>query len=116
MLRNDCHLGVIHRGHRCNVLRSLHQSTDMALQSISDRIKVSYISREHEKLVAVSEIIMPSRHKNFLSTMLGCETRFIDLVNCIMNHAVALEPQYDGQLRQDRTSDIAHDTQSSQFI
>lgn len=55
---HDCHVGVVDERHPLNVLTSLHQSKDMALQSTSDQICVSIISREDEKLFFACMVIM----------------------------------------------------------
>lgn len=43
-LRNDCHLAVMAELNCPNVLRSLHQCTYIALQSVSDEVHISYMS------------------------------------------------------------------------
>lgn len=51
MLFNDCHLRVVEGLYRLNVLKSLLQRADIALQSVSDQICVSHISMERAKLL-----------------------------------------------------------------
>lgn len=88
----------------------------MAMKSISDQICDSYTSRKDEKLLVTSEIIILSHHKNSFSAMFRHDTRFIDLVHCVMNYAVTCKLKYDVQLLQAQTSDVARYMQSFRFI
>lgn len=45
---HDCHVGVVDGRQLLIVFGSLHHSSYMALQSMSDKIFISYISREDE--------------------------------------------------------------------
>lgn len=45
ILRGDSQVGVVDGRHGLNLLRSLYQSTELALQSVSDLLRVRYISR-----------------------------------------------------------------------
>lgn len=96
VLRDGCHVRVVNICYHLNVIRSPQPSLDMALQSMSRRIRVRYISREVPML----------RHNS----------RFIDLVHCVMNYAVTVELKYDVQFLQALPSDIAPDMQQSRLI
>lgn len=50
VLRNDCHVGLMHVSHPLYASRSFLQSADMPMQSMSDIMHVSYISRKDEKV------------------------------------------------------------------
>lgn len=91
MLCNDCHVRVVDRHHPLSLSKSLHQSTDKALQSMYHQICVSFISRKHEKLLLAREIIIISRYNIPLSGRLRHDTQFINLVYRVMNYAVMLE-------------------------
>lgn len=63
----------------------------MAQQSISEEICVSYISREEEKLLSSHEIIELSRHRKPFPVVFRRHTRFIDLLQSVINYALAFE-------------------------
>lgn len=58
VLHDDCRVGVVHQRHYLNVWRSLHRTTNMALQSTSYQIHLSYISREDGNFLSAREIII----------------------------------------------------------
>lgn len=90
VLSNDLIVVVLDKHHRLSVLRSLHQTTHMALQVMSDKISVSYISREDETLLSALEIIVLSDQSNSL-VMFRRDTPLIDLVHCVMSTSVMFE-------------------------
>lgn len=100
VLCDDCHVAVRDGRHGLNALRYLHQYTDMALQAMSDQIRVGYISRQDEKLLSVRKNIMLSGHNKSLFEMLRRDTRLVDLFHWSINYAVPLELVYDVQLLQ----------------
>lgn len=116
VLGDDCFFRVGDGRHHLKVFRSIYQSIDMALQSMSGQFRVSYISREVKNLLSARDDIMPSRHSNSLSAMFRRDTRFTDLVHFVTNYAVSLKLEYAMQFVQARTSNMAHDMQSSRFI
>lgn len=67
---------------------------------MSDQVLVSYVSMEYETLLPMHKIIMPSCHNNSLYAMLKRNTLFLDLVHCVINHAMTLELEYDVQFLQ----------------
>lgn len=60
VLRDDSRVGFVDGHHLLNMLIILHQSTDMALQSMSDNFQVSNVSREREGWLPLPEISMLS--------------------------------------------------------
>lgn len=65
MLHNDCHVEVLNEQHLLTIVRALHQCINKAMQSRSDQICLSYISKEDERLFK-RENIMLSAHDTSL--------------------------------------------------
>lgn len=88
MQHDGCIVGFVDGRRYLNVLTSLHQSICIALQALSDHIRVRYISQEDGNLFSAPEIIMHSGHNDSISPMFRRDTRFIDRFHCIMNYDV----------------------------
>lgn len=98
--RYNFHVRFLDGHHLFEHLQYPRRSTEMAQQSISNRICIRYINREHEKLFSAREATTLSGHKNSLPAMLRYNSPFIDLVHCVMNFAVAIPLKYDMQFFQ----------------
>lgn len=96
--------------------RSFHQSTLMALQSMYDQVRVSYMSREYDKLFPACEIIMLSCQNKSLSAMFRRETRSIELVHWVMNHALTFALNDDVLLQEGQAFYLACNMQPSRFL
>lgn len=88
----------------------------MALQSLYNQVRVRCISREDEKLMSAVEKIMLSSNNKSRSAMVRRDTRFTDLVHCIMKYTLKFELEYEVLFFQDRASDIAVDVRSFLFF
>lgn len=91
VIRNDCHVLDVYGPHFFNVLRSLRQSTYMALQAMSDPIQIRYISREDENSLLARKIIKLSLQNNYSSAIFRPDTRFFVFVHCLINYAVTYD-------------------------
>lgn len=117
VLHNVPHARLIGRRSRLDLLQSPYSCPEMALDSASDQICVSYITKEDERLLSECEIIMfCGQNINSLFTMLKCNTQLMDLVQCVMTYAETSQLQFEVQFLQNRLSVIAQDLQSSQII
>lgn len=114
MVLYDDYIFRVMDGHHClSVLRSLHLSTDLALQSLFDQIRTSYFSRADGTSLSGHDIFMLSRHNNSFSAKFTRDTRFINLAHCVMKYARTFKLEYNVQFLQALTADISHDIQSS---
>lgn len=68
ILGNDFHVKFINGHLHLNELTTLHQPTNMALQSLSYKIHVKYISSEDERSFPTCQTTLLSRHKISLSS------------------------------------------------
>lgn len=69
-----------------------------------------------ERYSSLHAIFLLIRHNNSLSAMFRRNTRFIDLVHCLMNYTTLFKLEYNVQFIPARTFDIACDIQSSCVI
>lgn len=116
VLHDDYHVRFMNYRHQLSVLRSPRPSVDMGLQSIFGQISFSYISYKNERLFLAHEIIILSRQSDSLSAMFMRNTRFINLVHCVMKYVGTFKLEYDVQHHQDLAHDFACDMPQSQFI
>lgn len=58
LLHNYCHIGVLHLRHCIFALKSFLQSTNFGLESIFDKKRLRYISKEDEKLLWARKIFI----------------------------------------------------------
>lgn len=89
----------------------------MVLQSISDQVRISYISQKEERLFSSArQIIMHSRHSDSLSAIIMSNTRFSDLFQWVINYAEKSKQECNSQVPQSRPVNTVLTLQSSQFI
>lgn len=115
-LHDDCHVRIVDQWHRLILLRYLHPSSGISLESLSDQMHVSYIRKENEELLSASQIVILRRHKKSLSTLFRHGPRLIYLVHCEMTYAVRFKLEYDVQMLQAGAYDKASDMQLPQLI
>lgn len=116
VLHDDLHVGVADRFHLFNVFRSVNKSLDMVLQSMSDQIPVSSLSRKEEKILPTLEITMLSLPAYPLFALVGRDNRLSDLVHCLKIHAMTFKQEFNGQFLQGQTCDIAREMHWTQFM
>lgn len=99
----NCHVGAVNGRLSRNGLWAVRQSTYMALQAVSDQVNVSKVCREEERILLARKFIMIGGHRNSFSAGFWRKSRFIDLVQSVMNYSMTVNGKYNVQFFQAQT-------------
>lgn len=107
VLHDNCHVFFVDKPHRLSMSRNLDHFTCTALQSISDKIFVSYTNK-WKTVFGGPERTLLMHHNNTLPTMFRLDAWLIDLFNASWNTC-----QCSGWSETCRYSELQHMTKSA---
>lgn len=94
--------------HRLKCLASPGESYNPAMEWKKPQIQVSYIYKNDDSLLSLANILMLSCHNKHLSPLFDHISRFIYMIQCVLNHARTFYPaEYSVSFLHCRTGDIA---------
>lgn len=105
VLHSKCRSGGIDEHQRLKVLRTFHQATEQALQSVSVQICDRSTTRIENWLLSTDEFIVFSHHISYLSIMFRHNTQLIHLLQCVMISTATWKSEYRAQFPKDLISD-----------